>query len=128
MALISLHRRYQYVDYQNRLCSLATFITLITIICAIFLPFLFIYKINNNKFVSEDNLIIYEQPYVKFQYKYFLLIENTLDDKLIACSSFEYINKLTNEIDSCSKIKVCIWLSGVFHKWWAGWRFVHQSK
>jgi hypothetical protein len=106
MTLISLYRRYQFVDYQNRLCSTASFITFLIIICAIFSPFLFIYKINNNKFVSNDNLIIYEQPYIKFQYKYLLLIENTLDDKLIACSSFEYLNKLTSGIDSCSKIKV----------------------
>lgn len=107
MSLVSLHRKYSFVDYQNHLCSFASLITLLVIITSILVPFLFIYKVNHDKFSSSDNLLVYEQPMVKFQYKYMMLMEHTMDNdsKLIMCSSFKYLNQFEGQ-DKCSKIRI----------------------
>lgn len=64
MGLISLYRKYAFVDYQNHLCSCASFVTLLVILVSIFIPFALIFKVNNWKFSSTDDLVIYEQPFV----------------------------------------------------------------
>lgn len=64
MGLISLYRKYAFVDYQNHLCSIASLVTLLVILISIFVPFALIYKVNNWKFSSTDDLVIYEQPFV----------------------------------------------------------------
>ena len=64
MGLISLYRKYAFVDYQNHLCSFASLITLLVILISIFIPFALIFKVNNWKLSSTDDLMIYEQPFV----------------------------------------------------------------
>ncbi|CAO1366258.1 unnamed protein product [Diamesa hyperborea] len=108
MGLISLYRKYAFVDYQNHLCSFASLVTLLVILISIFVPFALIYKVNNWKFSSTDDLVIYEQPFVKFQYKYMMIVEHSLENerKTILCSSFSYLHQHQEDMERCSKIKV----------------------
>jgi uncharacterized protein YrzB (UPF0473 family) len=105
MSLISLYRKYSFVDYQNRVCSFAFFITFFVYITAIVLPFVWILKVNDENLSA--NLVSFEQPAVKFQYKYILLAEHSMetDGNATLCSSFEYLNKLDGT-SKCAKIKV----------------------
>jgi hypothetical protein len=57
----------------------------------------------------EKFFIVYEQPSVKFQYKYLIFAENSMeneDSKAIMCSSFEFLNIYENITENCGKIKV----------------------
>lgn len=106
MALLTLHRRYSFVDYQHNLCSFATLITILALIVAIALPIAGILRMNH----FEKYFIVYEQPIVKFQYKYLIIAENSMevdDKKAIMCSSFDFLNiNYGNDTEECSKIKV----------------------
>lgn len=105
MALITLHRRYSFVDYQHNLCSFATLITILALIIAITLPLAGILRMNN----FEKFFIVYEQPIVKFQYKYLIFAENSMesdDNKAIMCSSFDFLDVYKNITEQCSVIKV----------------------
>lgn len=105
MALISLHRRYSFVDYQHNFCSFATLITILALIVAIALPLAGILRMNH----FEKFFIVYEQPIVKFQYKYLILAESSMEsdkNKAIMCSSFEFLENFNNVTEQCSKIKV----------------------
>lgn len=107
MSLVSLHKKYSFVDYQNQLCSLAAFVTFLIVLLSIILPFFLVYNVNNSKFSSSDDLVIYEQPMVKFQFKFIYLAENSMESggKVILCSSFDILNRLV-ETPNCAKIKV----------------------
>lgn len=106
MNLLSLHRKYVFINFQNSLCSIAAFITLGLVILSIALPFVWILKINNNKLPSSSDVIKYEQPMVKFQYKYIFIAINSMenDGKVMMCSSFDFL-KQSVEMDNCAKIK-----------------------
>lgn len=107
MSLISLHRKYSFVDYQNRVCSIAAFVTFLTICFATILPFVVIFKINGNKFSANNDVVIFEQPQVKFSYKYIVLAENSMEsrEEMILCSSFETLKQLDESSQKCSKVK-----------------------
>lgn len=104
MTLISLHRKYSFIDYQNNLCSFAAIITLISVLISIVLPFIWIIQVNNHKFSSANDLIAFEQPMVKFQFKYIVIAENSMDTKAMVtlCSSFVIIDGHSK----CDKIRV----------------------
>ncbi|KAL7045320.1 hypothetical protein ACKWTF_002190 [Chironomus riparius] len=104
MGLISLHRKYSFIDYQHHLCSFASLIKLIAIISAFLIPIVLILKLN----ITESQFLSFEQPIVKFQYKYILVAENSVDNdtgKGILCSSFDALNQF-NETKKCSKIQI----------------------
>lgn len=104
MGLISLHRKYSFIDYQHHLCSFASLIKLIALICAFAIPIIIILKLDN----LQNHFISYEQPVAKFQYEYILQAENSVDSEPrrdILCSSFEVLNQF-NETSKCNKIKV----------------------
>ncbi|XP_070496593.1 transmembrane protein 231 [Chironomus tepperi] len=104
MGLISLHRKYSFIDYQHHLCSFATLIKLIALIGAFVVPIIIILKLNS----TESHFVTFEQPVVKFQYKYILIAENSIDNetgKNILCSSFDALNQF-NESKKCSKIQI----------------------
>ena len=104
MGLISLHRKYSFIDYQHHLCSFASLIKLIALISAFAVPIILILKLNN----TQNHFVTFEQPVVKFQYAYILTAENSVDNetgKDILCSSFDVLNRF-NETEKCSKIKV----------------------
>lgn len=107
MSLITLHRKYSSVDYENRLCSIAAFLTLIIILLTITLPFVWIFKMNDNRFSSSSDFIKFEQPMVKFPYKYILIAEQPMETeaKLVICSSFDFLNQL-GETKDCAKIRL----------------------
>lgn len=106
MALLTLHRRYSFVDYQHNLCSIATLITVVGLLVAIAFPIAGILRMNH----FENFFIVYEQPVVKFQYKFLFFAENSMDsddNKAIMCSSLEFLNiNYGNETNECSKIRV----------------------
>lgn len=105
MSLITLHRKYSSTEYQNRVCSFAALVTLSVVVVSLILPFVWIYKVNGNKF-SSGNVVSYEQPLVNFQYKYIVTAENSLDseEKIVLCSSFDFLNQF-NETEKCAKFK-----------------------
>lgn len=104
MGLISLHRKYSFIDYQHHLCSCASLIKLIALIGAFLVPIILILKLNS----TESQFVTFEQPVVKFQYKYILVAENSVDNetgKDIQCSSFDILNQF-NGTKKCSKIQI----------------------
>lgn len=104
MGLISLHRKYSFIDYQHHLCSFASLIKLVALIGAFFVPIILILKLNS----TENHFVTFEQPVVKFQYKYILIAENSVENeagKDILCSSFDILNQF-NETKKCSKIQI----------------------
>lgn len=106
MNLISLHRKYVFINFQNSICSIAAFISLSLVILSIALPFVWIFKLNNNKLPSSSDVIKYEQPIVKFKYKYIFIAMNSMenDGKVMMCSSFDFLKQRV-EMDNCAKIK-----------------------
>lgn len=104
MGLISLHRKYSFIDYQHHLCSCASLLKLTALIAAFAVPIAVILKLNN----LQSHFVTFEQPVVKFQYKYILTAENSVDNETrrdILCSSFDILNQ-QNETEKCTKIKV----------------------
>lgn len=105
MGLISLHRKYSFVDYQHHLCSFASLITFLAIIVAIIIPIIGIIRLNS----AQNYFVVYEQPNVKFSYKYLVICENSMESesrKEILCSSFDFLRQFANDTESCRKIKV----------------------
>jgi transmembrane protein 231 len=76
------------------------------LIVAIAFPIAGILRMNH----FQNYFIVYEQPVVKFQYKFLILAENAMDsddNKAIMCSSFDFLNvNYGNETTDCSKIRV----------------------
>jgi hypothetical protein len=92
------------VDYQHRICSFATLITFLAIILSIILPIVCILQTK----AQDDYFIVYEQPVVKFTYKYIIIAENSMindESKTILCSSFDILNS-SNDTISCPKLVV----------------------
>lgn len=104
MGLISLHRKYFFIDYQHNLCSFASLIKFTALVTAFLIPITLILKLNS----LQSHFVTFEQPVVKFQYKYLLTAENSVDNETrsdILCSSFEILNRY-NETEKCTKIRV----------------------
>lgn len=104
MSLISLHKKYSFIDYQNQLCSFAAFVTLFVILVSIFLPIVWISNVNT---LSVD-FTEYEQPGVKFQYKYIFNAEHNfeIEKKIVMCSSFSAFSEHQNDVEDCNRVKV----------------------
>lgn len=113
MKLLTLHRRNAYIRYKHTICSLAAIFVLLATILTVILPFYIAFYLFNDTWSQYK--IIYEQPDVKFQYKYIFVAEyspaqadneNSLDSTVTACSSYEYLNELFEDFPECSMIKV----------------------
>lgn len=104
MSLISLHKKYSFIDYQNQLCSSATFVTFFIILVSIFLPIVWIINVNT---LSSD-FIEYEQPKVKFQYRYIFNAEHNfeIERQTVLCSSFETLKTHQDDIKDCNRVKI----------------------
>lgn len=102
MSLISLHRKYNFTDFQNRVCSIAFLVTLSLVLVSIILPFVWILKINDG--ISTDT-IAFEQPRIKQKFKYMFLAENSMDGKVVLCSSFGFLNQ-REDTDDCAKVSI----------------------
>jgi hypothetical protein len=81
-------------------------VTLATILVSLILPFVWIYKVNGNKFSTSD-YVTYEQPLVKFQYKYIVTAENSMDsdEKIVLCSSFDFLRQFNESTEKCAKFR-----------------------
>lgn len=105
-SLISVHRKYTFIDYQNRICSFASLIAFLAFLAAIFLPIFWIYKVNNNNLMLNKDFIVYEQPRVKFQYRYVFTADHTMESSnTVVCSSFQQLNRF-EDTTNCGKVKV----------------------
>lgn len=105
-SLISVHRKYTFIDYQNRICSFASLIAFVAFLIAIFMPIFWIYKVNNNSLLLNKDFIVYEQPQVKFQYRYVFTADHTMEGRdTVVCSSFQQLNQF-EDTTKCGKVKV----------------------
>lgn len=104
MKLISLHRKSAFIDYQNHLFSVASLITFAALLISVVLPLVWIFKINNDSFLQNREFVLYQQPMVQFQYKYIILIEHQMTEKITLCSSFPYLNQRKGT-ENCAKVK-----------------------
>ncbi|XP_058447887.1 transmembrane protein 231 [Malaya genurostris] len=111
MKLLNLHRKSVYVLYRNRLCSFSTLAIAIVVLLTVILPCYVICFINPGA-LWDSYRLIYEQPKVDFTYRYLFLAEVKHPDgegnEIITCSSFEAYNRLTDDREECSTIKVVI--------------------
>lgn len=106
ISLVSVHRKYSFIDYQNRICSFAALIAFVAFLVATFLPILWIYKVHNNNLLLSKDFIVYEQPRVKFQYRYVFTAEHTMESSdTVVCSSFQQLNRFEGTTN-CGKVKV----------------------
>lgn len=105
MSLISLHRKYSFIDYQNQLCSIAALVTFVVILVSVFLPIVWIINVNT----LNTDFIQYEQPRVKFQYKYIFNAEHNFEigkNVVVLCSSFSALTEHQNDIEDCNQVKI----------------------
>lgn len=116
MKLLTLYNRRVSIAYKHSICSFAAIFVGITTIFTIVIPFYITFAINYDLWYQPK--IFYEQPNVKFPYKYILLAEhNTINvndtnstlidtEKLIAWSSFDWFNQITDNWHTSLSIKV----------------------
>lgn len=104
MSLISLHKKYSFIDYQNQLCSFAALVTFLVILVSVFLPIVWIINVNT---LSAD-FTQHEQPRVKFQYKYIFNAEHNFEigKNIVLCSSFSSLIEHQNGIEDCNQVKI----------------------
>lgn len=110
MKLITFHHRNVNVSYKNNLCSMASIFYLAITAAAIILPLFLVLLLTPR--VALENVLIWEQPSVQFQYQYNIIGSRRADEKTVACSSFPYQRTLIddakerNTTKGCSAIKV----------------------
>lgn len=123
MKLITLHQRNTSINYKNSLCSFATLFTISVTVFAIVAPFYIAFSLFGD--LWSQYKLVYEQPDIRFEYKYIFSAEFTrnnaadaempgVDTQVVVCSSYKYLNKaMTNDATECSMIKV-----NRAYKWW----------
>lgn len=116
MKLITLHQRNTSINYKNSLCSFATLFVISLTVFAIVAPFYIAFSLFND--LWSQYTIIYEQPDIRFEYKYIFTAEFTkisaveaempaVDTQVVVCSSYKYLNKaVTDDAMECSMFKV----------------------
>lgn len=65
------------------------------------------FKVNNDSFSPSDFIVSYEQPMVKFQFKYIAVMEHAMetDGKVTLCSLFDLLNDQEKN-SNCAKVKI----------------------
>lgn len=111
MKFIKLHSKNTSIVYKNSLCSSAGAIVYIFLIASILLPLLLVSFLSQYAWIDEEHQIIFEQPKMKFKFQYIFMAEATFEGdengKLIACSTFPYLNKFEElKPVMCTRIKV----------------------
>lgn len=115
MKLITLYRSNTSINYKNSLCSFATLFVISVSVFAIIAPFYIAFSLFND--LWSQYKIVYEQPDIRFEYKYIFTAEFTKtsavdaempadDTKVVVCSSYKYLNKAMSDAMECSLIKV----------------------
>lgn len=123
MKLITLYRRYTSINYKNSLCSFATLFVISVTIFAIVAPFYIAFSLFSD--LWSQYKVVYEQPDIRFEYKYIFTAEFTkssaaeaeissIDTKIVVCSSYKYLNKALNDAMECSMIKVLNAIDGCY--------------
>lgn len=107
MKLLTIFKKPVNIQYKHQICSVAFYFVLLTTIFTVIIPFIIVHT--TNSVTWNENLILYEQPTVKFPYKFLLVAElNDGSDlmKTVTCSSFSNFNEKVQDLDECSSIKV----------------------
>lgn len=115
MKLITLYKRNTSINYKNSLCSFATLFVISVSVFAIVAPFYIAFLLFND--LWSQYKIVYEQPDIRFEYKYIFTAEFTKisavdaemtadDTKVVVCSSYKYLSKALSDAMECSLIKV----------------------
>lgn len=105
MKLFNLYNKNVRISYNHQFCSFATFFVVLTAFFSVLTPFCIIFSLNPN--IWSQELIIFEQPDVKFKFQYLVLGEMN-EGSIVTCSSYDFFNKKTEEFQKCSSIKVGI--------------------
>lgn len=122
MKILNLHSKNIHVQYKHSVCSFAALFVLIATIFTAVVPFYVIFYLYHD--LWSQYKIVYEQPTVKFQYKYIFMAENSIlngggttaeDTKIVTCHSYNYLNDLLSEIPECSTIKVIMIIEHNFY-------------
>lgn len=115
MKLITLHKRTAYIQYKNTICSWTASFVFLSIILTIWFPYYLAFHLFSD--VWSQNKIIYEQPDIRFQYKYIFVaeLEPTETENLdgftsssIACTSYSFLNQFSDTYPDCSTIRVIL--------------------
>lgn len=117
MKLITLYKRKTSINYKNSLFSFATLFVISVTIFAVVAPFYIAVSLFSD--LWSQYKIVYEQPDIRFEYKYIFTAEYTKgrvtdaeiptdDTKVVVCSSYKYLNKAMNDAMECSMIKVTL--------------------
>ncbi|XP_050101441.1 uncharacterized protein LOC126581668 [Anopheles aquasalis] len=109
MKLFGFYSKNVYIQYRNQLCSTTTFVVCSLTIIAFVAPYYALYSIKGGE-LWEQHRLVYEQPRVKFPYKYLVLAEfegiGDGESSVLTCSSFEGYNSATEQLPSCNAIRV----------------------
>ncbi|XP_053692199.1 transmembrane protein 231 [Sabethes cyaneus] len=108
MKLFNLHRKSVYILYRSNICSLSTLIITALVLLALVLP-CYVILIANPGGLWESYRLVYEQPTVRFTYRYLFLAEvdqPEVGNEIITCSSFDAYNTLATERQECTTLKV----------------------
>lgn len=107
MKLLTVHHRNVAVSYKHKLCSCASVFVFIVTSCSVLVPLLLVFVISPR--VWLENVMIWEQAQVQFNYQYNFVGFETDTGKLVACTSFAYqkeVFEASGQRTSCSNIKV----------------------
>lgn len=112
MKLLTLHKKISHINYKHSICSFATLFVISTTIFAVLAPFYIVSGLYKDSW--SEYKIVYEQPDVLFKHNYIISAEflKTVQDelmpprKIIACSTYKYLNDIFGETPSCSHFKV----------------------
>ncbi|XP_058056383.1 transmembrane protein 231 [Anopheles bellator] len=109
MKLFSFYNKSVFVQYRNQLCSTTTVAVCLLSLAAFVIPASVLFSVQRGKLWDQHHLV-YEQPKVKFSYKYLFLAEleggGDRESSIVTCSSFESYNSATEELPSCNGIHV----------------------
>lgn len=118
MKLFNIFTKPLQVTYKHQICSFAFLFVLLVALLTAILPAVIVYRTNKEEWKSQ--LIIYEQPHVKYNHEYVVhasFIERDqqlamdVERKTVVCSSY---SQFTGQLDSvssqeCSSIEVRNW-------------------
>lgn len=99
------------MKYKHSVCSFAAFFVLIVTVFAIVMPFYIAFYMYHDWW--SQHKILYEQPIVKFQHQFIFMAEHDdlnnaflMEKRLVACTSYTYLNDILGDFVDCSSVKV----------------------
>lgn len=113
MKLLTLYNKNVSISYKHSVCSFASLFAAVSLIFVCTVPYYFICYVNSDLWWQPH--MIWEQPNVRFQYRYILMGEHQAtggDDSrvskrpLVVISSFDRFNAATEKWQTSATVKV----------------------